>query len=168
VTTVGAAGGVAAQRLLGTPPGGWEPLGIGTGPDDRTRVLWRGTGRTTSGRIAVWTLSPSLAIEGVASFGPRVGWDLAGFAIGPADGKPRLLWQGAAGPVALWTMNAAGTSPESTMTFSAPVGWVVRTVSVDGVNRIRLFGNDTTGRCALWTFGPGGALTGTRVFGPPR
>ena len=105
-------GGIASVTGYGPYTDGsagnlWYSLGISTGPDNVSHLLWN----NVDAKAAFWNLDGSGNPTAVAGFGPYADgsnpWHAAALVTGPDD-VSRLVWNNPDGHAALWTLNGSG------------------------------------------------------------
>ena len=96
----------------GTARSLWGAVGVSTGPDNVSHLLWR----NPDGKAAFWNVSSADGTASVvAGYGPFTDgsasslWSATGLTTGPA-GESHLLWNNVDGRVALWSLDGSGNA----------------------------------------------------------
>ena len=110
--------GVYGPFTDGSPNAFWGAIGVSTGPDGVSHLLWD----NVDGKAAFWNVSSAdgsaTALAGYGPFtdgSPQNTWSATGLTTGP-DNVSRLLWNNPDGKVALWTLGVSG-SPSAVFGF---------------------------------------------------
>ena len=144
--------GGAAAFLTG-PGAYWSVAGTGDfGGDGRSDILWRGQG----GEVAVWSLSGGAVLPGAATGivpgTPGGYWSVAGTGDFNGDGRSDVLFSGAGGAVAIWSMDGArpiGGGP-SFLGGAGPYWTAVGAGDFNGDGRSDILWRGLGGEVATW------------------
>ena len=98
----------------------------------------------------------------LSEFGPYAGWEARALAVGP-DGVLRVLWAGANGAAALWSLRE-DEAPES-LDCGPFVGWTAASLAADPDGRAHLLWVRDGGGASVWRVGDDGLADQTE-FGP--
>jgi len=142
----------------------WTAIGLSTGPNGVTHLLWTNTG---TGRMSTWEVRPDFSQQSVYVYGPFAGWAPRSIATGP-DGVTHIVWNNVNGLVSLWATDSAGGytfrnyGPYVT---SASDRWLVQAMSVGTDGSIQLLWNNVNGTMSLWNVGLDGGFV-SHNYGP--
>ena len=180
VWRLGASGSGGGERRLFGPFAGWTARALAVGPDGRVFLLWTGRDRAAS----IWSvdMEAGAAQRGEAGgarhgeFGPYDGWEARTLAVGP-DGTLRVLWAGADGAAALWSLPGwsltggsltregfGGGEPEA-LDCGPFAGWAARSLAVGPDNLAHLLWTRGDGAASVWRVGAEGRVVPSE-YGP--
>ncbi len=145
-------------------PSSWQAIDVALGGDSKPRVLWT----HPDGRMALWTLGSTGAVEAANNQGPFSGWTARKVAVGP-DGKALVLWTHTSGMMALHRINAQGVveAHQEYGPFSDSGGtWTATMMSVDALNQPRVVWRRSDGYTTVWTVNTALSMVSQNFFGP--
>ena len=129
----------------GTP---WNPVGIATGSDNLTRVLWT----SPDGFCTFWTMDESGHLSYSPAYGPYAGYGAVAIAAG--YNTARLLWRKTDNSTTFWNIPStlAGTGNATySVIYTPPAGFAPTGIAIDGAGTNYLLFNSIRGQVNLWS-----------------
>ena len=136
----------------------WSAIGLSTGPDGVSHILWTNTG---TGRMSTWSVKANFTLTSTYLYGPYTGWSPQSIATGP-DGVTHIAWNNVNGTVSLWATDATGGFTYhyyGPFVVSASDRWAVQGMSVGTDGIVHLLWDNVSGAMALWNVALDGSYT---------
>jgi len=138
------ANGNTIKSQVNGPYDGWDPIGLGIGPNWQGHLLWK----RTDGQASVWTLRTDGPYMTDRRQGPVSGLKALSLASAP-DNSQRLLWSADNGIPQVWTLDGGG-NVLSTRTISPMPGWTPKSITVGSDNVARVLWTSAKHSMRIW------------------
>jgi len=147
--------GTLIKSQVNGPYDGWDPIGIGIGPNWQGHLLWK----KYDGTASVWTLRTDGPYMADVKQGPISGLNAISLASAP-DNSQRLLWMADNGIPQVEVLDGGGNLLSS-RTISPMPGWTLKSIAVGSDNVARVMWTSAKHSMRIWKVPAAGVVDRT-------